>query len=216
MIEAGASRRIFTQQPNSVFRAVRRSLPGPIDRRSGGESSHHDTHQIADRPDPHRLRDRDHWRVGGDAMGGSDARLPARTRAALGDRRWPAGLSTLGAVRVVVSLRRLCRTGVRPGRHAGRRERVRRLRRGDRRVAVACAPVEQCHDLWFGPLGEWPRGGNRWLAPRCRCAARQPRQSLSTPRRSRAHHGVRADPVGQGRRSGRADLAVLHRIDRRP
>ena len=78
-----------------------------------------------------------------------------RARRALVPARRDAGLPALGALRLVVSLRRLCaRTcSTRPGTLAGG-ERLRRLRRGDLRLALARAPVAQRHDLWLGALGD--------------------------------------------------------------
>ena len=54
------------------------------------------------------------------------------------------------------------------------------------------------------------------LARSGRCHPRLPCRALSAPRRSRTRHGVRADPLRQGRRPGRSDAAVLAGERRRP
>src|SRR3546814_17964164 len=58
-----------------------------------------------------------------------------------------AGLSAVGDISVVVSLRSLRARGFRQGRDDRRRERLSRLRVRHRRVAMARAPVAACHHI---------------------------------------------------------------------
>ena len=59
-------------------------------------------------PDARRLRHRARLRLGGDGMGGVEARLPAATRPAMVRGLRLAGLPSAGLLLVVVRLRRLC------------------------------------------------------------------------------------------------------------
>src|SRR3546814_11502375 len=72
-------------------------------------------------------------------MGGVDAGVAAGTGTALVLYRALAGLSAMVDLSVVVSFRRLCAAYLLIRRRDGGRQRVYRLRRGDRRLAMAGA-----------------------------------------------------------------------------
>src|SRR3546814_21130973 len=96
----------------------------------------YDPDQVAHRPDHRGVRDRDRRAVGGDAVGGGDASLSASAWPPLVHAVPYTGLSALGDLPVVVSLRRLRAAHLRQGGRARRRQRLRRLRRREDRKSV--------------------------------------------------------------------------------
>lgn len=165
----------------------------------------HDPDQAAHRPDIDRLRDRDPWRLGGDAMGRGHARLPARTRRADHARRRDPHLPALGPVRMVVSFRGLCAARLRQGGEPRGGEWIPWLRRRDLRLALARAPEGARHHLWIGALGPRARDRRRRTARRQRRVPRHAQGALSSPCGSRTCHGLRADAERKGRRAGRPE-----------
>src|SRR3546814_7730752 len=75
----------------------------------------YDTDKVAHRPDQRGVRDRDRRAVGGDAVGGGDASLSASAWPPLVHAVPYTGLSALGDLPVVVSLRRLRAAHLRQG-----------------------------------------------------------------------------------------------------
>src|SRR3546814_12987081 len=107
----------------------------------------YDPDQVAHRPDHRGVRDRDRRAVGGDAVGGGDASLSASAWPPLVHAVPYTGLSALGDLPVVVSLRRLRAAHLRQGGRARRPQRPRRMRRRDLRLALARPATEPCHTL---------------------------------------------------------------------
>src|SRR3546814_17042537 len=84
-------------------------------------------------------------------MGGVEAGVAAGTGTALVLYRALAGLSAMVDLSVVVSFRRLCAAYLLIRRRDGGRQRVYRLRRGDRRLAMAGAPDASTHARRYTP-----------------------------------------------------------------
>src|SRR3546814_19314569 len=80
-------------------------------------------------------------------MGGVEAGVAAGTGTALVLYRALAGLSAMVDLSVVVSFRRLCAAYLLIRRRDGGRQRVYRLRRGDRRLAMAGATDASTHAI---------------------------------------------------------------------
>src|SRR3546814_13199834 len=83
------------------------------------------------------------------------------------------------------------------------------MRRGDLRIAVACAPAQQPHHIWFGALGRSARHSQGRASNGIRRVPRAHGSALSSSRRSRTYHGVRTDPKRQGGRPGRDRKSVV-------
>src|SRR3546814_2744028 len=88
-----------------------------------------DPNQAADRPNPRGVRDHGRGRLDRDPVVRGNAGLSGAARGAMVHRRGHAGLSAVGDLPMVVSLRRLCAAGLRQGRYAGGGTRLPGLRR---------------------------------------------------------------------------------------
>ena len=168
-------------------------------------------------PTDRRRLDRARVCVGGDAVDGVEAGLPAAARASLvRASAWLAHLSSPGLLLVVVPLRRLRAARVRRGGVYRCLGRLRVDRGRDGHVGVARARSTRGDDLRLGALCDRagsPRVGH---ARRRRRDPRAHGRALPSPRRPRACAVLRADALGQGRRAGRADPADLAGIGDRP
>ena len=114
--------------------------------------------------------------------------------------------------------RGLCAGSVRQGRSACRRQRLPGLRA--RRSAARCGGRGRAGNVTTYGSARWAAyardRGRRPVRRAAACSSASFDGALSSPRRPRACHGLRADAERQGRRPGRSDPSQLDRLGGHP